>query len=100
MTRPKVRASVLRRRLQQLNRDDRRRASATNKDKTAAMLLKEIEYNMDIKDILTSGPLHHNAGGVDTEGICDRCLKCLFGIHPSTGSTWRKKLGLPKYEAA
>lgn len=62
--------------------------------KTAAMLMKEVEFQTPIEVILLSGPLHHYG----EEPTCNHCVQCLFGINKATASQWRRKLGLPSYQ--
>lgn len=69
--------------------------------KTTAMLLKEVQYNRDIEDMLTDGPLHCQAtiGVKSPRGTtkCGRCIQCRYLINYSTASKWRKRLGIGPY---
>lgn len=94
---PKVRRSALRKRILQRREGDTTPLTS-DRNKTAAMLLKEVEYNQDIVAILTSGPLLHNSGGVSSDDSCNRCIQCRYGIKKSTASLWRKRLGISNYE--
>jgi hypothetical protein len=102
MTRAKVRSSILRHRILQQRGllenpsappSSRFTPVTPNNLKTTAMLLKELDFNMDIGVILKSGVLHHNP----KVAWCGECILCVYGIQPSTASKWRKRLGIGNY---
>lgn len=110
---PRVKQSILKARLLQkrgilIRKEDlplpsrvQWRAKVRNpKLKTPAMLIKEIEFNKDIEDILVSGPLRctpPRGVRVHRGQRCGRCIQCKYGINYSTASKWRARLGIPPF---
>jgi hypothetical protein len=101
MSRPKKQTTLIRERM--LQREgmvedktqpprSRFRPITPDRLKTPSMLLKELEFNMDIDTILRSGPLGHN-----NHSECGVCIECRYGIDKSTASKWRKRLHIPQY---